>query len=723
MTGYTIALTTQLPQMRVLAASLQKHNPGYRLSAFLLDRVATEASLNLDAEFVSWSSAGFTREESRQLPMLHDAAQLTEIAKPKVLQSLARSADGSVVYLDPESEIFASLDEQDAAHDGVVGEYGFWNLAGHELTREGDRYFIDGAPLRCFRFSGYEPHKPHLLSKHQGLQPRILFSEHPVLAELCEEYRQKLIAAGHSETQQRLSGLASLPSGLRIDERMRELYAEALQRFRRGSGPEPQSPFGPGGERAFLGWLNQNVASGPAIVTRYMSAIYSARPDLHEAFPDHLNADAAAFRQWFLVYGRAELHLPPALVVERAGGEELPVVARPSITVAGFFRAELGLGESARLLTTALDAADLPYSTVVYDGTVSRQLHPFEERQIDRGVPDINIVCVNADQFVTFLNKMGQEFSHGRYSIGVWFWEVDEFPAEFQEAFAYVDEIWVATEFVRNALQKATPKPVFKFDLPIVEPVIDTAVSRSSLRLPEEYRFLFSFDFLSVLDRKNPLGLIDAFKRAFALGEGPTLVLKTINGDQRIVELEKLKFAARDRPDITLLDGYVSAREKNTMTAQCDCYISLHRSEGFGLTMAEAMALARPVIATGYSGNVDFMSSSNSYLCRYKEVEVGPERQPYPPHALWAEPDVDEAAALMRHVYTHRDEARERGLRAARDVRELHSPAVAARTIRARIQKIRNRRGGLLQTPTAETLDDRLDILQKAQRDFSRRIL
>jgi len=282
-----------------------------------------------------------------------------------------------------------------------------------------------------------------------------------------------------------------------------------------------------------------------------------------------------------------------------------------------------------------------------------------------------------------------------------------------------VDEIWVASEFVRRALARVSPKPVYKFHLPIARPQIDAELRRDALGTRDGFAFLFSFDFLSVLERKNPLGLIAAYKLAFNADEGVTLVLKTINGDQRIREMEKLKFAARDRPDIQVVDGYLSPLEKNSLTALCDCYVSLHRSEGFGLTMAEAMALGKPVIATNFSGNLEFMTHENSYLCDYSETEVGADCEPYPSTAHWAEPDLDHAASLMRQVYTDRAETAERGHRAADDIASRHSAVVAAENVTERIKLIRQRRTRAYDSRSFDVLEDRIVALEKVCRELA----
>ena len=796
MTGCTIALTNQLPQARVLAASFKQHHPGCRFAILLLDAHSNDAAVAGDWDVISWTAAGFRPDEARQLPMLYDAARLIGLAKPLVLRSLLATDTNGVIYIDVESEIYAPFEGLDAlleTHPAVmppapqsqrpedpnvdssaqvvplplvavragavpflsswsaserlrmglapvpgetaprsVGEpylqrdigwsLGFWNVGGHKLTRESDRYSVDAAPLRCFHFCGYEPHKPHLLSRPQGLNPRVLLSEAPTLAELCEEHRQKLVEAGWDASVPSQSRLDFLPGGVRIDELMRSLYRAALSRFQRSTGPEPQSPFGPGGEGAFLGWLNQNVAVGSAAVTRYMSAIHAARPDLQAAFPDILDADARAFRTWFRKYGCEELQVPAELLPD----DLRKIASRPArgrhVNVVGFFNAELGLGEAARLLATALDVTDTPFNTIAYDGTANRQDHHFHTQVTEDSLVDINIVCINSDQFQSFAEKTGSEFFDGRYTIGVWFWEVEDFPEEFHGAFNYVDEIWVASEFVRAAFLKVSPKPVYKFHLPIVRPPTDESLSRAALGIADAFTFLFSFDFLSVLERKNPLGLIEAFKRAFKPGEGPILLLKTINGVHRVLEMEKLKFAARHRPDIQIIDGYLSAVEKNTLTARCDCYVSLHRSEGFGLTMAEAMALGRPVIATGYSGNMEFMNAANSYLCEYAPTTVGPERQPYPADSRWAEPDVAHAAALLRQVYTDQADAGARGRCAAEEVERLHSPAVAAATIADRIRAIRQRRSRASGPRGLDLLDDRVTALEASQREILARL-
>jgi glycosyltransferase involved in cell wall biosynthesis len=228
--------------------------------------------------------------------------------------------------------------------------------------------------------------------------------------------------------------------------------------------------------------------------------------------------------------------------------------------------------------------------------------------------------------------------------------------------------------------------------LPVLPPTIDESLTRADLNLPEQFVFLFSFDFLSVLERKNPLGLVQAFSRAFAVGEGPRLVIKTINGDKRTLKLEKLKYAIRGRPDIVLMDGYLDAIKNATLTALSDCYVSLHRSEGFGLTIAEAMVLGKPAIATAYSGNLEFMTPENSYLCPASRCAVGREREPYPADSHWSEPDVTAAAELLRWVYEHPEEAKTRGAQAAADIRSLCSPVTAGRVICDRLSVIRRRR-------------------------------
>ena len=110
-------------------------------------------------------------------------------------------------------------------------------------------------------------------------------------------------------------------------------------------------------------------------------------------------------------------------------------------------------------------------------------------------------------------------------------------------------------------------------------------------------------------------------------------------------------------PGVTLIDKYLTKIETTTLTSLADCYVSLHRSEGLGLTMSEAMALGIPVIATGYSGNLDFMNSDNSLLVPSVRVAVGEGAEGYSPHAMWVEPDISVAASHMRYAYENQQQA------------------------------------------------------------------
>jgi glycosyltransferase involved in cell wall biosynthesis len=177
-------------------------------------------------------------------------------------------------------------------------------------------------------------------------------------------------------------------------------------------------------------------------------------------------------------------------------------------------------------------------------------------------------------------------------------------------------------------------------------------------------------------------------------------VIKSINGDRNLRDLEKLRYAAAGRPDIIIIDGYLTHDRKDAMMAICDCYVSLHRSEGFGLTMAEAMSIAKPVIATRYGGNLEFMSETNSFLCGFRMCRVGEGNEPYPEETEWSDPDIVEAASIMRHVYENPVEASARGKRAQADVAAHHSTIACARFLTERFARIEEkRRSGQIHAP------------------------
>jgi glycosyltransferase involved in cell wall biosynthesis/2-polyprenyl-3-methyl-5-hydroxy-6-metoxy-1,4-benzoquinol methylase len=356
------------------------------------------------------------------------------------------------------------------------------------------------------------------------------------------------------------------------------------------------------------------------------------------------------------------------------------------VNVVGFFRAEFGQGEAARRVVAALESTDFPFTTVTYDRIPHRQEHPFVER--NGALLPANIVCLNAEHLVRFAADSGRDLLRNRYSAGLWFWETGRFPQQFRQALDYVDEVWVASDFVREAVQAETAKPVLTFPLPVLVPE-PPALTRAELGLPEDaFVFLFVFDFFSTLARKNPLGLIDAFTRAFPEPGRAFLYLKSINGDHSPAELGRVREATEARPDIVLSDGYLEGDRLTALTAACDCYVSLHRSEGFGLTIAEAMAFGKPAIATGYSGNLAFMDAESSYLVPYTLASLDEAVGPYPAGTVWAEPDLDEAARLLRHVVEEPADARRRGSLGKAALEERQSLERAATFLRERIPQV-----------------------------------
>jgi glycosyltransferase involved in cell wall biosynthesis len=368
---------------------------------------------------------------------------------------------------------------------------------------------------------------------------------------------------------------------------------------------------------------------------------------------------------------------------------------RSGANVVGYFEAELGIGQSARLVVDAIEAAGSSCATYSWYRHHSRAGHKFRHRgeKLGRYPYPIDIICLNGDMLPYFAaENAGRVGRH--YTVGFWHWELEELPPNYVRALDLLDEVWVGSEFTRRAVAASTDKIVTTVPLPVPMRQNRPAHSRTEVGIPQGFVFGFMFDARSTMVRKNPDGLITAFCRAFDPGEGPLLVIRVINGGWDRTA-EKLGSLASGRRDIVVVDKFLSPELAAEWTGLVDCYVSLHRSEGFGLTIAEAMSWGTPVVATGYSGNMDFTTADNAFLVDWSPASVPPGNPSYPAGGHWAEPDLASASALMRWVWEHLEAARERGQRGRDELRLSHSLPAAAEVVSARMHEI----GRIVQGP------------------------
>ncbi len=289
-----------------------------------------------------------------------------------------------------------------------------------------------------------------------------------------------------------------------------------------------------------------------------------------------------------------------------------------------------------------------------------------------------------------FYERAGLNPRAGVRHVGYWYWEFNELPESWLDNARDYREIWAPSRFLESAYRRAFPDRVVAMPPGIA--IAPPHLRRSELGLPaERFLFLFAFDMGSGLERKNPLGLIRAFRRAFPDPREPaTLVLKVLRERQHDEALQRLRREA-DSSSVLIVDEILSESRLLGLINACDAYVSLHRSEGLGLTMAEAMLMGKPTIATAYSGNLDFMTPENSYLVPYRLVPVERDWFPYRKGWLWAEPSEEAAAARMREVYDQRDQSRERGLLGMQDARDHFDMEAAGERYQRRLAALGTR--------------------------------
>lgn len=561
----------------------------------------------------------------------------------------------------------------------------YWNLSSRDVKRStAGSWTVNGLPLKFFHFSGVVPGNSQIFSKHQDR-----FTIHSIgdVVHLLGDY----LAAIESNTN--LNGVnfpslsyayATLADGTLFTDHMRRVYRELFE-------PQPRSYI-----EAFDPSLGRYCTLEPRFahlredrITRLMHAVWDARTDLRETFPIALPSGRQNLASWFFDTAERESRIPAALVEHTrglfdppplqvpslVGGEQsardaiaqgddppawltarrLPDAGSLDIGMVGYFRAETGLGAAARQNYRALKSVGVDISAYCMPapGFTANVIPEFD---LHESGPDHDtlVLHVNADSVGLVESYFDPVLLRRKHKIGYWAWELTRMPLEWIGAYERVDEIWAPSKFSAQAFAERTDKPVSVMAHPVDVPPepADIAALRARLGIPlDRFVFLAAFDLNSYIDRKNPEGAVDSFSRAFEpTSSAPVLVVKLHGKAHRSSRYVSLMEKIARNPNIIVLDRVLGAGDISALQWGCDAFVSLHRSEGFGLWIAECMARGKPCIVTDYSGNTDFTNPDNSLPIGFKMVNIEAGQYPFGLGQSWAEPAVDEAVDAMRSL-------------------------------------------------------------------------
>lgn len=468
-------------------------------------------------------------------------------------------------------------------------------------------------------------------------------------------------------------------------------------------------------EAELISWANDEQDRGnmPGI-TRLMFLIWNRRADLQAAYDLNGTAGRKAFVQWFAQNGGSEYGFGTRVLTSKAPKLDGPVRSLMTLAkkltsssqsasakdsgdhfaVIGSFRGEFGVGQHARSVVESMDAAGLKFDMLnsrlgPHDHSNAR----YADRFVEESNQPINLLCLNVMSGLEAVRDVGAKNMLGRYNILYGYWELSSCPSSWAPYLDLYDEFWAPTKFIADSLRGSTNRPVLHMPISVtIEAAPD--MTREQLGLPpDRYLFLFHFDGHSFPRRKNAEATIRAFKKAFPnKSDQVALILKSkhlpasvfaefetlIDGDERIV----------------LLLGDFPRSQIIALERACDAYVSLHRSEGFGMGPAEMMCLGKPVIVTNYSGNLDFTNDTNSCVVNYQLIPVEPgDYAYYEPGQVWADPDAEQAAHFMRKLFQDKRYASDLGASGRSFMEANHSPAVIGQRYKARIAELVARRG------------------------------
>jgi len=560
----------------------------------------------------------------------------------------------------------------------------YWNLDQRTIWKSTNgKYMIDDDNLKFFHFSGFSPGSS-LVSKYQPTDPRVTFESIPELVALYGDYEDEYLTEKSKCGESPDYGYKYAFIGHALTDRVRRQYRHELIKAETSNADRPPCPFIKDEISDFRNWLSVHEGTRNPLKEKITDSAIAVSKLVRvlQQLVDH-RQDHSVFASRFHRSSRM-----------RKRGSDFEIIDcgthGTGVDVIGYLTTESGVGQAGRNLKSGVEESGFTYTTSNIQQSGSRAK---VDIRIDNELRNrIAAVAVNADQFGHVIEAIGLDFFKNRYVIGQWFWEVEDFPSYLKPAFGHVNEIWAPTRHIQKILESHSPEntPVTYMPLCFNQKPRNMLSKKEKFGFSDDFMFLFVFDFLSVFNRKNPLAVIEAYIQQFRSMEKSFLVIKTINGHHRPEQLEMLKVATRNRSDILVIDGYFDSELSSELISICDCYVSLHRAEGLGLTMLEAMSYGKPVVATNYSGNCDFMDEKNSFPVPFELVKIGQGSEPYNENGVWAQPDVIKAAEYMRKVFDNREEGALVGETAARSIKSLYDPEKVGNQISLRLTEVYN---------------------------------
>ena len=366
--------------------------------------------------------------------------------------------------------------------------------------------------------------------------------------------------------------------------------------------------------------------------------------------------------------------------------EYLTVNMPHGVNVTGFIAGEMGIGECGRGLVRSLNASEIPYTIRNIELTSSsNDDSEFSSKFNDSFIYNTNIIVMNPDFLWNLIKSWDKTDLSNHYNIGYWNWELSELPDDWIAQLSLIHEVWCSSRFTEQTLRKVTDIPIHRVPISI-SLECKAGLTRQTFGLPEDkFLFLSMYDIFSTQMRKNPRGAIDAFIKAFQNDTSVCMVVKVNHASDDNVDLINLREDYKNYKNIIFYNKSLRRNELNSFMSLTDCYISLHRAEGFGLPLAECMYLGLPVIGTNWSGNTEFMNIHNSCPVDYKFAELEDDYYIYRKGNIWAEPDIEHAASYMKKLVNDKQYYKTIAAAGQKTIHDEYSPEVIGKLVKQRL--------------------------------------